>query len=161
MKVSACVLLGLFVVSFPGLSHADGPDSEAAGASAMQLVRQALDADLAGKKEERASLLQQALRLAPLYAQARWHHGELLTEEGWLPVKEAQRLASEDRRLQQYRELRSRLDDSVAAHARLARWCRAQQWKDREQAHWYRVLSLHPLTRGNGLRRTRLHGIRI
>jgi hypothetical protein len=113
----------------------------------MTLVRQALDADLAGRQDERATLLRQAVEQAPLYAPARWQSGELLHGDQWLAVRAAQVQVSADRRLKEYRQARDQLDSSVAAHLTLARWCRKQQWREREDFHWSSVLRLQPNNR--------------
>ncbi len=142
MRCLLCTLPGL--VCFSGLA-ARADDLGAAGnTSAMQLVRQALDADLAGRKDERLSLLNEALTQSPLYAPARWHSGQVFVANGWSPVEQAQRKFSEDRQLREYRQLRDRLDGSADSHAALARFCRKQQWKDREAFHWAAVLRLRP-----------------
>lgn len=141
MRLSYCVLLGLIVLSFPSWAADVEP---ATGATAMQLVRQALDASLAGNPGDRTSLLHQALTQSPQFAPARWHSGEVLTDRGWLPIQEAQRANAEDRRLREYRQLRDRLDGSVASHTALARWCRKLQWRDHEEFHWRSVLALQP-----------------
>src|SRR5688572_28193369 len=145
-RVMRCLLLVLpgLVVSFSAWAAAADTEPAGQAATAMQLVRQALDADLAGHKEQRASLLQRALERSPQYSPARWHSGQILQQTGWMPVQEAQRVASVDRSLREYRQLRDRLDGSADAHAALARFCRKQQWKDREEFHWANVLRLRP-----------------
>src|SRR5687767_614171 len=126
--------LCLFFAAARGDS-ADPQPAAATSATAMSLVRQALDADLAGRHDERTTLLRQALEQAPFYAPARWQSGELLHGDQWLGVREAQQQVASDRRLKEYRQLRDQLDGSAAAHATLARWCRKQQWKEREEFH--------------------------
>lgn len=140
--------MGLFLLLFAGWSTAADPQpGTAVSPSAMTLVRQALDADLSGRSAERSSLLRQALDQSPLYAPARWHNGELLLGEQWLPVRQVQQRIAAERALSEYRQLRDQSDGSVAAHSALARFCRKQQWKDREEFHWYNVLRLQPKNR--------------
>lgn len=144
------VSIGWGLVLFLSAARGDSADPQPAvaeNATAMTLVRQALDADLAGRKDDRQALLERALHQSPLYAPARWQSGELLFVDRWLPVREAQQRMAEDRRLKEYRQLREQLDGSAAAHITLARWCRKQQLKDREAFHWSSVLRLQPKNR--------------
>ncbi len=143
MRCLLCVLPGL-VVSFSAWAAAADTEGARQAATAMQLVHQALDADLAGRKEQRAALLQQALERSPQYSPARWHSGHIMQQTGWLPVQAAQRVALQDRGLREYRQLRDRLDGSADSQATLARFCRKQQWKDREEFHWANVLRQRP-----------------
>lgn len=154
MRCWLCALQGLVVFLSASAAVAADNESKPGGTTAMQLVRKALDADLAGRKDERSSLLQQALEQSPLYAPAHWHSGQMLSDSGWLPIQEAQRLAAADRNLRAYRQLRDQLDGSADAHAMLARFCRKQQWKDREEFHWTNVLRLRP---GDREARSALH----
>src|SRR5688500_17865761 len=119
------VSIGWGLVLFLSAARGDPADplpAAADNATAMTLVRQALDADLAGRKDDRGTLLQRALDQSPLYAPARWQSGELLFVDRWLPVREAQQRMADDRRLKEYRQLRDQSDGSVAAHTALARW---------------------------------------
>jgi hypothetical protein len=141
LRVGSCLALVLAAFSLA----ATGAEPAAADKiSEDLLVRRALEADLAGNKTLRVSLLERATSLAPDYAPARWHSGYVRSAEGWLTISESQRRAAEDSQLAEYRRLLETSGNSLVDQIALARWCRRHQMKEHEQFHWRSVLALQP-----------------
>jgi hypothetical protein len=129
------------VVFLCGGALADGTPSAAA---AEQLVADALRAETAGDAARRASLLDEAVRVAPNYELARWQRGEIRSGDKWLAVEEAQQAAAVDPRRAEYLELRESAGKSFDGQLALARWCRRYNLDDEAWFHWANVVSMQP-----------------
>lgn len=92
----------------------------------------------------RDALLRAGLELDPDHAALRAERGEVLQDGRWLPVWYAQHLASEDPRLEAYRERLAAAKDTPDDHARLANWCEREGLANEARTHWLRVLESEP-----------------
>jgi hypothetical protein len=111
---------------------------------ADELVRRALNAELAGNNADRQALLQEVVRSFPDHAPARWQLGFVMVGGDWLEVAEAERRTVESRLTQQYRRLRDQCAQTATGQVALARWCRQNKLADEERLHWVAVLQLDP-----------------
>jgi len=111
---------------------------------ARRLVREAVEADMRGQREQRDTALSQALRIAPDCALARWHSGQVQVRGEWTNLDDAQMQAVSRGRIAQYRQLRDIHANSLQGHRLLARYCRKYAMKDRERLHWYAILQAQP-----------------
>lgn len=133
----------LLVVAWPlaGLCcAAETPDAS----TADRLVREAMQAEIAGDAARHATLLEQAVRIAPNYSLARWQSGQIELDDDWQAIEEAQQAAAADKRQAEYRRLREQAGDSPAGQLALARWCRKNDLFDEARLHWASVLSVQP-----------------
>lgn len=112
--------------------------------AAARLVEQALNAELAGDLNRRRALLDEALQVDPEHAHARWKSGQVHFDGQWRNVGEISDLVNQDRRWQEYRNLRSSMNDTAEDHLELARWCRRKRLEGEERFHWVNVLLHHP-----------------
>jgi hypothetical protein len=119
-----------------GLSSIQRPTAE--------LVRLALENEVAGRAKERDVLLREALAQTPDDASARWQAGQVSMGGQWLSPADVARAARQDRRLAQYARLRDTAGPIVADQAGLARWCRKNRLSDEQRVQWMRVLQLQP-----------------
>lgn len=111
---------------------------------AQRLVREAVQADMLGQREQRDAALSQALRIAPDCALAHWYSGQVLVGGKWTDVDNAQLQAVSRGRIAQYQQLRDLHAGSLQGHRLLARYCRKNALKDRERLHWYAILQTQP-----------------
>lgn len=134
------IALFLTLASMPGVAkEPSAPEMKAA-----ELVTKALHAELHGDAEQRELLLQQATKIAPKYAPARWQLGQVSHQGKWMPVAEVARETQASETYTQYRELRKRNSGSALGELLLARWCRQHKLRDEEQMHWAAVLHFDP-----------------
>src|SRR5262249_35233745 len=82
------------------LLHAATPVGKEAMAEG--LVRAALEAELRGSHDDRETLLEQAIKLAPNFAPARWQSGFVSFDGMWLKPEQVARRAASDERLEAY-----------------------------------------------------------
>ncbi|NOZ39284.1 MAG: hypothetical protein GXP24_03555 [Planctomycetes bacterium] len=123
----------LFSVGSPP-SHAQAIDvAEQARVSREKLVAEIarVDADL---------LRDKLLQSADNERLAHWYAGEVLVDDQWLTLDEAQQQAANDKQLTAYRKLREQAADRLVDHERLARWCEKHDLKDLAKMHWLHVL---------------------
>jgi len=119
-------------------------------ADAAQLVREALEEGVAGNSRVRAVMLERAIELAPDYAPARWHAGQIRAGDDWLTVAESEKRAQENPRLVEYDRLRDEYAadtsgrDNAGGELELARWCRKHGLIEQARRHWRNVLSVDP-----------------
>jgi hypothetical protein len=109
-----------------------------------ELVRMALESELAGRSKERGTLLQEAIEQSPGDASARWQAGQVCVDGEWLSPTEVAQAARKDQRLAEYARLRDAALPNVADQATLARWCRKNRLADEQRVQWMRVLQLQP-----------------
>lgn len=114
------------------------------GSAAEKLVREALEAELAGNAVERARLVEAALKEDPELAAARWQSGQIKVGKAWLTVDEAAQSHAENARLAEYRRRRDVLISTAGGERELARWCQRSQLTDEAAVHWQAVLSFVP-----------------
>jgi hypothetical protein len=115
--------------------------SSAASANQVDdLFQKALAAEQTGDIAGRDHLIAATLQAEPEHKLARWHSGQVLYNGKWQPLERIEELVSRDPRWKEYGERVADGDDSLDAHAEMARWCRAQGLQLEEQWHWYNVL---------------------
>ncbi len=120
-------------INFPG------SDSTPAG-----LVNAALRSEFKGPSVARKSLLDEALKLDPDFAPARWQLGFVRLNDQWLTQDEAAARAKNDPALAAYRKLREQLIDTADNHREMAVWCRRNKLSSEERVHWAKVLEFEP-----------------
>ncbi len=125
-------------------SNAPAKATASNAAVAEKLVREALEAELAGNAAERARLLEAALKEDPELTAARWQSGQMKVGKSWLTVDEVAQSNSENGRLQEYRQRRDSLVDTADGQRELARWCQRSQLADEAAVHWQAVLGFVP-----------------
>lgn len=143
--MTVCLCCAVLSCTFAVRSH----DALAAGnrevvQEAAGLVQEALHREVYGLWDQRDELLGRAAALAPDYAPVKWHQGYVAYQGQWIQAEDAAQWSSRDARLAEYKSLRAPQPDTVAAHLRLATWCRTQGLDDQARAHWLRVLDLNP-----------------
>ncbi len=126
------------------VAPANAADAVDAAPAAKSLVKQALQAELAGDSAERERLLAEALKLDPECAAARWQLGQIRRDNQWLTLDEAAETAQRDRRLKNYRERRNALVNTAENQRELARWCEKVHLPDQARVHWVHVLEFAP-----------------
>jgi hypothetical protein len=136
---SLLLVIALSATSSTALAK-DGQDKVADKDRADAVFQQALAADQAGDAKQRDQLLAETLQINPNHKLARWHSGQVLFNGQWKTVDAISRHVSKDPRWQEYRERVEASVDSLASHADVARWCRAQKLELEEQWHWFNVL---------------------
>jgi hypothetical protein len=134
----------------------DSTAADSAPPSASALVRQAIEAGLAGEESQRTELLAAAVAADPEYAPARWLSGQLKFDGRWRTVDEIAHRVANDSRWAEYQRLRQSLAGTPEDHADLARWCFREGLANEERSHWFQVLKANPQ---HELARTRL-GVR-
>jgi hypothetical protein len=146
-----------FASAAPAVSAAENSTAEdPAPPSASALVRQAIEAGLAGEESLRTELLTAAIAADPEYAPARWLSSQLKFDGRWRTVDEIAHRVANDSRWAEYQRLRQSLAGTPDDHAELARWCFRKGLANEERSHWAQVLKANP---GHELARTRL-GVR-
>ncbi len=131
--VSYC-LLALFASGWMK-AHADDDQHQV-----DKLFQQALAADQAGDSQRHEALLAKVIAQAPDNKLARWQSGQILHNGKWTTPSKVERLVANDPRWQEYHARVENGEDSLAAHADLARWCRQQGLELESQWHWFNVL---------------------
>ncbi len=111
---------------------------------ALDLVREALQAEVEGNSTRRAAWLEEALRVDPNCASARWQAGFVRVDDQWLSVAQAQGKFGADPQLAEYRQVRESLEESPQKELLLARWCQDRQLADEARFHWLNVLRMQP-----------------
>jgi hypothetical protein len=139
-----CVALSLAVLytAFCDPSLAAEPRSKdtAAESKARESVLAALAAEAACDNERRTELLTEARQLAPDLAEANWHLARVKLYGGWLPLADAEAVATSDANRTKYDELRDKASDAKEIRD-LARWCQKNGYRDRARLHYAQVLA--------------------
>lgn len=119
-------------------------DSDINQGVAQRMTKEAIAAGAAGEIELRNDLLMQAATIAPNHAPAHWAQGKMEVDGEWQSIAAVQDQARSDDRLTDYNQRKAELDNSVASHLELARWCRRQGLTDEARYHWLNVLTADP-----------------
>ncbi len=138
---AAAFALALFVGSAICRADAKLPDANVRPAD---LVKAALESELDGPSETRKSLLDDALKLDPNFAPARWQSGFVRWDGEWLKSDEIAKIAASDETLLAYRNERDILLYARDGHRQLAKWCHKHKLTAEERIHWAKVLELDP-----------------
>ena len=109
---------------------------------AENLLRQALEQEVAGDAEGRGRLLNEAAAADPSFAPARWHLGEVRVGENWLPAADIERHAGGEAD-REYEVMRADAAGNSALLLKLARCCLKEQMADRARLHFWQVIA-HP-----------------
>lgn len=110
--------------------------------SPAELVRDALETELAGPSPRRAELLAEAVDREPSFAPARWLSGQLKWGDRWLSVDDVPAHWGDDPRRVEYRRRRLLEDRAAPNHRHLARWCAEQGLTEEAHLHWAKILQL-------------------
>lgn len=132
---SLSLVLGLLFVPFVSAS-----DKIATGL-AERMTREALAAGAAGETELREDLLDQALRIAPDHAPARWAKGQIEQNGEWKSIGTVQEEARSHGRRDEYEARKSQVPADVASQLDLAKWCERNNLADEARYHWLNVLA--------------------
>lgn len=133
--------VALFLLSGPYFLQAATPNSPN---KAEQLVRAALEAEIAGNPAERTRLLDEALKLDPEFGPARWHSGFVRIDDQWVKLDDVPQHTAGDEVLAAYRKKRDAMVDTADNHRELARWCKKNRLADEARVHWAHVLEFEP-----------------
>jgi len=113
-------------------------------AASRDLVQQALECELAGDDQGRRLYLEEALELDPNNALAHWQLGHLQIDRKWLTLEQATADPPKGRRLEQYRNERSRAGNQASDQFALAESCRRAGLLDEARAHLRAALASDP-----------------
>ena len=139
---SMTVALGLGMAVILSASRAPADPQRGDRLAAPEAVREALHREIYGLSAERKTLLQSAASLAPQYAPARWHLGEVKdSRQRWISVEEFAHRWSTSRKNKQYLEAREQAADTAAGQLALAEYCRREGLFDQMRSHLWRVLA--------------------
>ena len=141
--VAACALAVACWIS-PGIVSADEANLPKTTATPADLVRAALKTELGGPSDLRKTLLDEALKLDPDFAPARWHLGFVRRDGEWLTIDQLTNAASRDGTLSAYCKLRDQLVSTAENQMALAKWCRKNKLGAEERIHWAKVLEFEP-----------------
>lgn len=146
--VGRCFLGAAFVLAAISIVHSAAPEtrSGADDGKVEDLVREALQHELAGKNENRENLIWEAFRRSPENSAVRWQLGQVRGEEDglWRTPLEVELASRNDERLANYRKLRDAASSTLEDQLQLARWCRKNKLGEEERVHWLAVLRLQP-----------------
>lgn len=157
---AACQLS--ILITFTGAASAQPPVPplpKESTVKASRLVAEALKAEARGDAQARTARLREAVVVAPDYAPAHWHLGQVNRDDRWMTIDQQADQATVDGRLAEYRKLRSRATNNPKHNLALARWCEKNQLEAERRFHLagvMRAVPNHPdVIRGLGLRRVR------
>ncbi|MCH5376564.1 MAG: hypothetical protein JJ992_21555, partial [Planctomycetes bacterium] len=134
---------GVLLLCLPWACSVDaarGEDTAGTG----EILRQAIQADLAGRSEDREAAIAQAVAADPNCELARWLSGQVHNGQHWMSLEQLQDQSKKQGWIEEYRRLRDMHASSMQGHYMLALYCRSHGLKDREQLHWYAVLMMDP-----------------
>ena len=137
------VVATCFSTGPPSAAGAEATLGATAGTPA-ELVRAALEAELAGPSAVRGKLLSEALARDPNFAPARWQAGFVRWDDQWLRPEEVAKHVAGDPRLAQYHQRRDAMVDTSDDHRELARWCHKHHLLAEEKVHWIKALAFEP-----------------
>jgi len=144
VRSAACskIVVGLVLTAVAGgvaLFYAASPASAATKAkrraAAEDLVKEALHREIYGAHDDRAELLESALKQLPDHPPAKWHSGYVRHQNRWVKADDIPKLLEDDRRLELYRQRRDKCPETVGGHLALADWCAERRLANQERAH--------------------------
>ncbi|WP_425395896.1 polymorphic toxin-type HINT domain-containing protein [Aeoliella sp.] len=138
IKLSAALALALALGT---ASVVGATDNSVHQGLAERMTREALAAGAVGDMDLREQLLDQVLRIAPDHSPAHWARGEMQVDGEWKPIVAIQDAASENRRIDEYLQLRQQAGATPDDQFQLARWCERNDLNDEARYHWLQVLS--------------------
>ena len=121
-----------------------------AAGRATAIVQSALRTEINADLDERARLLDEALKVDPKSPEAHWARGEVLVRGHWVSLESAAAEANDQISLEKYREQRSQADGTIQGQVRMAEFCRNHRLPAQERAHWLAVVAQapnHPVAR--------------
>ncbi len=137
-QVGGLLLLALHLIWPNGAARGDDTTS------ISEQLRQAIQADLAGRSEERDAMIGQAFAAAPDSQLPRWLSGQIQIGDQWMSLNALQDRNKKLGWIEEYGHLRDEHANSLQGHYMLAQYCRRHGLKDRERLHWYAVLLAAP-----------------
>ncbi|QDV72575.1 polymorphic toxin-type HINT domain-containing protein [Botrimarina mediterranea] len=105
---------------------------------------QAVEATLAGDLEGRQQALDAAIEVDPQHAPSRGERGEVRDGDRWVSAWYAQRLAADDADREAYLDRLQAIDNTPAAHARMAKWCDKVGLTPEARPHLVAILNSDP-----------------
>ncbi len=139
--------LALICLALPvarGLSAEPANKAPQADPAVQELVKQALEKEIAGDNRGRDELLHKALDASPDDPAANWQLGRLRVGRAWRSAADVGDDAQNDKRLIEYRRRRDQSQATVASQASLAQWCKKNRLDDEARFHWMTVLQFQP-----------------
>ena len=121
-----------------GQKAAPGPTT------AAELVRAALESELAGDNDAAMPCCGRPCSTRPTTPWAIWELGQVRVQGRWGSPDEVEQAAQQDKCLAEYGRRRDAATLTVADQAGLARWCRKNRLDDQQRVHWLAVLQLQP-----------------
>lgn len=112
--------------------------------SADDWYDQAVEAAISGDDAARDEALDAAVEVDPDHAPSRGERGEVEVDGRWVSARYAQQLAADDPQRDEYQERLRNMDDTPAAHVRMAKWCEKTGLRPEARAHWIAVLKGDP-----------------
>lgn len=131
VAVTACCLLRF-------LSSCEAADQ------AASMVQRALRSEIDFDIDERFRLIDEALLKNPALPEAHWARGEVRVNGKWQSLEDAAAELRTRTDLLQYEGQRSREEETVDGHVRMAEYCHKHHLAVQERAHWNAVLALEP-----------------
>jgi hypothetical protein len=142
----SCLLLVLWVAGAAGQLRPQV--AETTEELVDDLLRSAVQSELAGDANTHALQLDQALLVGPDVPVVNHLAGRVASEGSWLTVQEYQEDSQNDPRFLEYSKLRDALDGTPYRERDLARWCGKNGWFDAERFHYARLLAYPEIPAG-------------
>jgi len=120
---------------------ADSAKPSATVSLAAQCIQGAITAETRADLARHDRLIEQALRVAPSFAPARWQSGQVRYADQWMTIDSALEKGAQDDLLQRYRKLRSESSNLPGGQLKLARWCQQNHLTEETRAHALQVLA--------------------
>jgi len=138
LRMWSCLALGCGAIPVGAVAPNDPQRS------AEQRVKEALHAEIYGLSHDREQHLDEAQRLAPQYAPAHWHAGEVRYQNQWVAPEVVAARVAHDAALNEYRKVRDSYAATVDGQLSLANWCQKKKLLEQERAHLTRVIDINP-----------------
>lgn len=139
-KIARRFRIAVAVICCLQQSLPDGMAAERAAAMVQSALRSEIDLDI----DERFRMLDAAQQRDPSLPELHWARGEVRVNGQWQSLEAAAAIASEREDLKQYEAERSRADETVEGHERIAQYCHKHHLAKQERAHWTAILALAP-----------------
>jgi hypothetical protein len=135
----ALAVLFYWAANIPAADKATSTKPE--DARARSAVQAALAAEARGDNVQRAELLRSAEEYSPEFPEAKWHSGKVLIESKWVPLADAELVASTNSQREEYRQRRTKAGTNVKLLRDLARWSTKTGQDDVARLHYAQLLS--------------------